>query len=210
MAAGDVAYFEKLFPKFFLGALMAFDELRILAAASGNQANLTVLADPISDLTSISGYAKLFSELDNQPFWKIVDSSWNDYLSQHSNADGLLNFIVRILALAERTPTLTGGAVEQTTWEQAFTRILRDRGLLSDYIGYRRDSAAIHPSPYVRAIIAGRGMLSGHAGDLFVAICLLPRVKDPDVRAPTGATAFAEELDSESSASRQRGEDDET
>ena len=187
MAEGNVTYFEKLFPQFFQGALLAFEALR---GPQGDKASLPLMVDPISALTAISGYAKLFSELDNRPFWEVVEGAWSTYLDRHPDSSRAVNSMVALLGLKERSFTITGHAVEQTSWEQSFTKILRQRGILSDDFRFEEERQ-VHESIYIRAIAAGQRMLSGHAGDLFVAIYLMPRMTDTTIKPPHGVRSFA-------------------
>jgi hypothetical protein len=190
MAEGNVTYFQKLFPQFFQGALLAFEALR---GPQADKTSMTLMVDPISALTAISGYAKLFSEIDNRPFWEVVEGAWTSYLDRHPDSSRAVNSMVALLAFKERSFTITGHAVEQTSWEQSFTRILRQRGILSDDFGFEEERQ-VHESIYIRAIAAGQRMLSGHAGDLFVAIYLMPRMTDPTIKPPGGARSLATAL----------------
>jgi hypothetical protein len=194
MATGDVSYFENLFPKFFTGALLTFGDLQRAAVSDGDNTVLPLLADPISDLAAISGYAKFFSELDNRTFWPVVEFTWTRYLEEHENPDEAVNSIVR-LGYKERTLVTTPRALESIRLDQAFARILRERGLLSDYSGFSAQPANRHPSPYIRAAAVGREMDSNPGAGLFTAIFLQRRLKDTTIRLPHGAESYLRRLE---------------
>jgi hypothetical protein len=194
MTNGDVSYFEHLFPNFFTGALLTFEDLRKAAVFGGDKSVPPLLADPITDLAAISGYAKLFSELDNRAFWPIVESTWTHYLEKHPDPHGVVNTVVRLLKHKERSYITTPRSLESISWDQAFARILRERGLLSDYSGFDPEPVDRHPSPYIRAVAAGRGMDSNPGGGLFVAIFLKPRMTDLTIALPFEAESYLERL----------------
>ncbi len=154
---------------------------------------LTWSTSPLQDIVELSGYAKLFAELDAKPFYEVVERTWNAYLGSVADANGALKFITALLSYRLGAFRTAARDIERTTWQQSFERMLREREILFDEWDYHRRRQTTHPSRLIRAFTRG-GVRFAHASDVFLVEFVMPRLSEQAVKFPHTATHLAEDL----------------
>ncbi len=150
MADGNKELFGVVFPAFFQLALEANERLR--QKFFRDTRNIQLSIDPLADLMVLSGYAAVFSELDNKTFWELVEHCWNQYFALFAD-DGQKRRVIQLLCLAvEPTLRMTPRSVMRTRWKQMCEGVFAARGLVSerDFWHGARDRRVNHPSALVR------------------------------------------------------------
>ena len=88
MARGDEELFTKTFPPLFASSILANQKLREQLKDRDSRMMLAWSSGPIEDIVTLSGYAKLFSELDGKAFYEIVTKTWDTYLAGFEDPTG--------------------------------------------------------------------------------------------------------------------------
>ena len=194
MARGDEELFTKTFPPLFASSILANQKLREQLKDRDSRMMLAWSSGPIEDIVALSGYAKLFSELDGKQFYEIVTKTWDAYLAGFEDPTGPLKAVTAILEYRTGDFFMPARDLERTTWQQNFERLLRDRGILQDrYASFRRIEKPVHPSPLIQEV-ARAGMMMEHAADFFLVDYVMPRLKGTDITYPYTARNLATSL----------------
>ncbi len=182
MGSGNEELFQALFPAFFNLVLRANAKLR--QKFISDRRNIRLSVDPLVDLMAISGFAAVFSELDNKSFWKLVEQTWNRYLGLYQDSDGRRQLIELLCAAVEPDWRITPRSVMRTRWQQMFGRILVTRGIFREETFWDGGRSTVnHPSLLVRVFCRSR-YLSTEAHDVFLAVYLFKRPESAGVEKP--------------------------
>ena len=193
MERGEDESFAKLFPPLFAASIAANQRLREELKDKDARTMLAWSTTPVQDIVELSGYAKLFSELDSKPFYDIVGKTWNTYLDTAGDASAVLKFITALLEYRVGSFFTAARDIERTTWQQSFERLLRDRGLLHDYWDYDRSPKTTHSSKLIQEFVKG-GVRIGSASDVFLVDFVMPRLAGQEVKFPYTAKHLADAL----------------
>ena len=194
MEKGDLELFEGLFPSAFSASLVANQRLQTEFKGKDLRVALTWSTTPVQDIVELSGYAKLFSELDGKPFYDVVDRTWQNYLTSVKDAPATLAFVAAVLTYRTHSFGMAARDVERTAWQQSFGRLLRRRGLIDEHWGAARSPIPSHPSKLIREFTRGGSIGLEHASDVFLVDFVMPRVTGQSVEFPYTARNFAEAL----------------
>lgn len=199
MVQGNEQLFEKIFPLFFVSALNAFDRLRRELSNADGRTQLIWSSESIDDLLELSGYAIIYSELDDKSFWKVAKKQWDEYLAlpdrgnRIESLSAIVDFRESIFAIKPRDITRTG-------WQQILGAVFRERGLIEEDFGstsYNPKSGNLHPSAIVRAA-ARRGLVLFYTGtDVFLAVYIHTLPDASSFSFPKRSESFSEALDDE-------------
>lgn len=180
----DFERFKSIFPSVFVGSIVAFNTTRDDTKGWLEQSQIIFSSEPLTDLIEISGYAKLYSELYQNPeLWNLCKFVWEKYLSQ-DESDQIVRLIVSSTAYRKGLLMIMPKGVLRTNWEIAFRSKLLECGLITEdeILRYRDRSETVdHPSKLIRVIIQ-RGILPVHPEDIFFITYLKhhPRARDID------------------------------
>src|SRR5437899_313909 len=156
MADGREELFRVVFPAFFKLALEGNERLRQKFLSDARNIQLSI--EPLADLMALSGYAAVFSKLDNKNFWELVEYCWNQYFALFAE-DSQKRRVIQLLCLAvEPTLRIAPRSVMRTRWQQMCEGVFVARGLASERDFWRgaRDSEPKHPSALVRIFSRSR------------------------------------------------------
>lgn len=160
----DTERFKKIFPAVFLGALSAHDSTRKNVQGWAQDSQIIFSSEPLEDLLSLSGFAKLYSELyENAELWETCENAWNNYLD-NTNAKDVIGFLVETAKYRDSKFMIMPKAMLRSNWDINFRRKLVEMNLISDPLEdhlSRRDRSINHTSPIIRVI--------GRYGDLLPA-----------------------------------------
>jgi hypothetical protein len=169
----DAEYFQAIFGPYFIGVLTIVDRVRPQVAEWWPQTAGPWIAAPIIDLLTISGYARVFSELHgNDAFWDATRTFWDRWLAEN---DERLRVIDAMVFIERDTFAIQPRAILRTQWE------MRLRGTLEALP--RRESTSPwhegridHASPLVRALSPLHGLFVSYTAlDVFTALYLQER-----------------------------------
>jgi hypothetical protein len=189
MAAKNEGLFEIVFPAFFNLVLRANEKLR--QKFLGYIRNIRLIMDPLEDLMAVSGFAAVYSELDNTNFWKLVERYWNNYFSLFSDNNRKRQLIELLCAVVEPDWRITPRSVMRTRWQQMFRRVLHARGILQERAFWDDHRSAIkHPSQLVRVFCRSEYLFSKPV-DVFLALYIFKRPETAGIKKP-GAVEYLE------------------
>ncbi len=177
----DATEFVFLFPYFFDAAIRAFDRLKkeeeLRDETTENK--LVFGTEPIVDLMDLSGYARIYSELHQNPgIWATCEKKWDEYLSGLSDVGGTLSFYVTTFYYRESLGKLIPRDVLRSNWEIDLNSELRKRKLIDDhrYPHHGIDDEVLgHPSAFIRAFCFGKYEPHYSAVDMFFLTYLKQR-----------------------------------
>ena len=181
----DSERFSRLFPPVFFGSLAAFDRTRRETTAWAVESQMLYSTEPLEDLLTLSGYAKLYSELyQNQGIWKACEGMWNRYLGEETTR-GMIGLIAAAAIYRENQFVLMPKAAIRANWERQFSVKLQELGLIRDVFSEHilgSPPEALHASPIIRVAGVHGDMMSIKARDLFFVTYLSnhPAAKDFD------------------------------
>jgi hypothetical protein len=173
LAGGKPALFRSLFPQFFLLALRAYERVGKELHKFPQETQLVIAADVLSELTEISGYALVWSELDGGDAWQVVRSTWDGYLNARPDVKSTAEFIIGMLDLRESIFRMSTSDIRRTSWHQDFERRMQARGLGGGLL--RQETIRAEPTSLVARTFLRHGIMSGSAAVAFLAEYLLQR-----------------------------------
>jgi hypothetical protein len=190
MRRGDESLFKQLFTPLFVSCILANQKLREQLKERDARTMLVLSSGPVEDIIALSGYAKLFSELNGKDYYSLVAKTWDAYLADFSEPKNPLKAIVALLEYRTVDFSVPARDLERTGWQQNFERLLREQGLLTDGFSRYESSRARHSSTIIRAITRG-GMIMEHASDVFLVDYVMPKLAGEQVRFPYTARHLA-------------------
>jgi len=195
MRRGDELLFKQLFPPLFVSCILANQKLREQLKERDARTMLVLSSGPVEDIVALSGYAKLFSELDGKDYYSQVAKTWDAYLVDFPEPKNPLKAIVALLEYRMGDFSMPARDLERTGWQQNFERLLRERGLITHGLSRYGSSRARHSSRIIRAITRGGMMIMEHASDVFLVDYVMPKLFGEQMTFPYTARHLAEELE---------------
>jgi hypothetical protein len=185
--------FRRLFPAFFLMALMASDKLREKLLAQAPR-NLSISGEPLVDLLELSGYAAVLSKVHNVQFFEVVEKCWKKYFDELPD-DAKRTQIIELLCLVtEPTGHLRNRDILRMRWKRASENLLHERGVLPDQFSpydWHERREPLHPDPLVRAFASGVGLFTD-AHSVFLSVHVFRRPEAASVEKPRRVEDFDE------------------
>lgn len=174
---------KKILPAVFDGSLSAYDMMREKVKNwSQEDSKIIFSTESLENFFEISGYAKLYSELYQNPeLWNIVQQLWDIYLKA-VDAKQVIKFIAGISAYRDTQFTIMPQANLRTNWKMSFERKMREQGFPMfpdreryDYVNGRRKRPN-HSSALIRIIVRWGGLIGmASVRDVFFATYLSSR-----------------------------------
>ncbi|MEI6420498.1 MAG: hypothetical protein WCO30_02580, partial [bacterium] len=174
----DPIRLKAIFSVVFATSLSAFNMTRVKVKNwSEDQSKIIYSTEPLINLYELSGFAKLYSELYQNPeLWDVAQSPWDTYL-------GGIDAVQEITRIAAITNYRRGifmimpQATLRTNWQLRFSHKMREQGLAVfpdsrsyDYVNGREDPA--HASAIIRAITRSGGLSLSTGQTVFFATYL--------------------------------------
>jgi hypothetical protein len=194
MSRGNEDLFGKLFPSLFASGILANQKLRQQFKDREPRTMIALSSGPLEDIIALSGYAKLFTELDGKAFYTFVTRTWDVYLASFESPKNPLMAITALLEYRTGDFFMPARDLERTGWQQNFERLLRDRKILQEHqSGYDAPREPAHPSKLIQEISRG-GILMEHASDVFLVDYVMPKLAGEKITFPYTARNLAEAL----------------
>lgn len=170
---------KKIFPAVFDASFAAFDRLREKVKDwSQIDSKIVFLSEPLENLFEISGYAKLYSELYQNPeLWNVTERLWNIYF-ESVDAKQVIQFIAAMSSYRDSLFMIMPQATLRSNWQIAFENKLREHGIpvfpdSRSYDSVNRRRQPTHSSPIIRVLERSGGLrLMASARDIFFATYL--------------------------------------
>jgi len=184
----DPDQFREIFPPLFFSAIQAYERLRKHPKLQ-QQESITLIGfstEPIMDLLDISGYAKIYSELHQNPaLWDQCTAIWDKFFSSLPDSKEMVKAIIAIDYVRRFSLRLFSRDVLRTNWQMQFENRLRQLDLIDDFASRGRSwdehQVIKHPSPFIRALCLGRHEPMISAVDVFLLIYLRARSEAADL-----------------------------
>lgn len=173
LARNDPDYFRAVFGPYFFGILTVADRIRPQVAQWWPQTAGSWMAAPIIDLLTISGYARIFSELnDDSAAWNVTRGLWDAWFEQEPER---LQIIDAMISIERSTFALQPRAVLRTQWEMRLQQTLQ--ALPRREASSPWDEGPVdHTSALIRALSPHDGLFMSYRPlDVFVALYLQER-----------------------------------
>ena len=169
---------------------------------------IALSSGPIEDIVALSGYAKLFSELDGKSFWEVVTKTWDTYLADFDDPTAPLKLITALMNYRIRDFFMPARDLERTGWQQNFQRLLRERGILRErYSSYDREAPPAHKSKLIQEISRG-GTLMERSSDVFLVEYVMLRLAGQEIEFPYTARNLARAMSRNASAGEGENRDE--
>jgi hypothetical protein len=164
--------FASLYRHYFIGALSVFDRLRGQLADRHPMASLPWLAQPITDLLTLSGYALIFAEFYGKPdLWRPVKEAWDNYLNSEHGENGM-QIVAALVAAREGSFAIAPRDLVRS-WDGRFGAKVSELPRTASAHTFGEGSAQ-HESPLIVQLGRGGYSISGRLGlDVFIARYLL-------------------------------------
>jgi hypothetical protein len=155
MISGDEKRFSAMFPSIFGTTLLAFEKLLQKLASSPQK--MRVSAAPLLDLLALSGYAAVFSALDNKTFRSVVADQWDTYFTKIGDPNSSKHIITLLAAITEPDGRTAPNDTLRMRWKRAVETVFRNRNIVrnrrEDY--FSTPPVAKHSSPLIRVFAHG-------------------------------------------------------
>lgn len=155
---GDVELFKDLFPAFFASAHAA--KIRLFTETEDTQhqpSRTMVLSEPIADLLTLSGLARLYSELLVNDAWGVVVGEWNRYFTEVKLPELEALVFAAINQERKSIPLLGQWEGVRHGWKARLLSKLREMDLLNAYPNVTGFALPLkkHSSTTINAAISG-------------------------------------------------------
>ena len=180
----DQNKFSMLFPLLFFGAIVASENLRTELSDRDVEVIVSIMSEPLLDLLNLSGYAKIYSELYNEPkLWQDCSSVWDAYFKKQENKKPLLEKLIGLQEYRKSKFQIFPRDTLRTNWDLMLQRKLREMNLIDDMLGSspRRDQKNKHTSALIRALCHGR-YIHTSADEVFILTYLLKQPEAVDIK----------------------------
>ncbi|HEX6292947.1 MAG TPA: hypothetical protein VFZ66_27435 [Herpetosiphonaceae bacterium] len=183
LVSNDPDTFANIFPLYFNGTLIMHDRLRKKTKDWPARNQLSASSAPLVDLAELSGYAKFYSELHQNPtLWTTCQTVWDSYF-QREDSEALLETWVFILDGFRNMSLIPHRALLRQKWEMQVNAMLRSLPRKPFHINsYRLIEQYVeiidHPSQLVRVMgSVYRDMIPSiyNGLDIFVTLYLQQR-----------------------------------
>jgi hypothetical protein len=178
LATGNEKLFEKLFTIFFHAGCTAHDQLMGSLKVADLQTKIGFAVQPLIDIAEISGFAYLFSELNEKSFRAVVDTVWDRYLTAQADKETAAANMSLRLSFEPTFMMMFPRDHIRYAWEQDFNNRLMSRAILQSPFVYVRAGGhkpqPNHPSKIIR-IIAGYMAHYYKPRDVFLAEYFMKR-----------------------------------
>ena len=204
--------FAVLFPPLFIGALMAFENLREDLKDREVEVLISIASEPLLDILNMSGYAKIYSELyEEQAVWDVCSTVWDNYFKDRKDKKELLQKFIGLQEFRKGQFKIFPRDYLRTNWETTLRVKLEEMNIIDDRMGfspeYRRRNIIDHKSPFIRALCRGRYFHHVSAPDIFILTYLL---KQPEAQGIEfkDYSQLNDAIDRETQKDKQEGKDE--
>lgn len=172
----DPERFANLFTSVFFGSIAASERTRRQTDGWAKESQMMFSSEPIEDLLSLSGYARLYADLhENTALWKVCESVWDRYL-EGDNAKNTLELLAATASYRDAQFGLMPKAILRINWERRFNATLQEMNLVRDpYAEHtfgKQTPGTVHPSPIIRIAGIHGEIMSINARDVFLVTYL--------------------------------------
>lgn len=156
---------NKILPIVFDASLTAFDKIRAKVQNWAQEdVKIVYSTESLINLLEISGYARLYSELYQNPIlWKVTQTLWDDYLGA-IDAHQFIQFLNTMVRYRDNLFMIMPQDNLRTGWKMSFENKLREYGfpIFPDSESYNflnNRQQPVHESALIRIIIMWGGLM---------------------------------------------------
>lgn len=178
--------FKNLFPLLFMASFSAYEKLRTKATDLLQQYAIAIVLEPLIDIMELSGYAKIYSELyDNPGIWDECVRVWNIHFDENKDSKNAVQHLIDLYKYKKKLFGLTPRDIIRTKWKIGLLNTLSEMQLIYDPfssgIPWKEDVTVKHKSPFIRALCRGRYEPHISGTEVFIISYLLKRPESKDV-----------------------------
>ena len=166
----DAERFKRIFPAIFLGALATHDVTRKEVQGWTQDGQIICSTESLEDLLNVSGFAKLYAELYQNPdLWNICETVWGKYL-EHTDARDFITFLTTLAQYRDNKFVIMPKATLRANWDIQFRQKLEEMGFTVDPLEERlfgQERVVNHISPLIRVVGRRSDLLPVDARDIF-------------------------------------------
>lgn len=195
MLNGRVELFETLFPAFFELVWVASKRMGSSYEHSGGNVRSIYVTEPIAELFDLSGFALIFSELNEKPFWDRVVNVWDHWIMANEDPVGTCRYLSGVARYRDSLLMITPRFEMRSQWRTELLDELRQRGLIDDkfFEPFSRRTRSSHRSAVIECISRQR-FSNSEAHVFFLAEYLYARKELAGEAMPRSVRSLIEEL----------------
>lgn len=182
---------RRIFPTVFAASLAAYAIVRERVQNWDQEESKIIYAtEPLVNLFEISGYAKLYADLHENPaLWNPIETTWNAYFSAAGaeEASKAMQLFAAIVTYRDSVFKIMPREDLRSNWQIRFGHKMEERGLPGFPVGGDRrhdQEAPTHPSALIRVIARWGGLMAFSARAVFFVIYLSVQPAAEDVEFP--------------------------
>ena len=182
----DDERFRKIFPVLFQASLNAYDAARKQTDGWTQDSQIIFSSEPLEDLLTLCGYAKIYSELfNNEKLWRICEHAWDIYLKS-VDAKEMIRLLFALFSYRDSKFVIMPRATFRTHWGMRLHQKMLEMKLTTDLSATPRYSPKCinHPSPLIRVIGSRGDLMSPEPRQIFIVTFLAKHPAASDLDAP--------------------------
>ena len=166
---------KPMFAKLLLAAMFAKERLSgEYENPSDSIAQFKISFDPVLDLMVLSGYAKLFSEMnDNALLFNFVVEAWGKTLKAMKIELDSTEWLVKCYQILRSDYRQTKAFARRFHWERQFHDLLREKEYITDNFNYHQEPKSVPPTPFLKVLCSGGHEPHEEMADVFLTALIL-------------------------------------
>lgn len=170
MAEGDEELFAGIFRPLLVACIKFTQQLSSQIHSADTESQMVFVTEPIADLIDLSGYARIYADLDGKDYWDVARSAWDTYLATLNDPEAVLEYFAATVVLREGVFGIPPFQTIRTRWRLDLENRLRDRGLLSEDMLVESSpmNRDVHASPLIRALVGRSWTLRSDPANVFL------------------------------------------
>jgi|GEM_PF-1648424 len=169
---GDVERFRRVFPRVLVGTLASRENIIKDVEGWLPESQIIMITEPLEDILTLSGMAKIYSELYDDPtIWNACTKAWDGFLS----ADGVdpkmtIEMLSKAMEYRDADHTITPRDGLRSNWEIRLRNQLEKKEI---EVGLRSNPFSstppppVHLSPLIRIVARNLAMMKSEARTVF-------------------------------------------
>lgn len=164
-----------MFAKLILAAMFARQRLTSEYENHNDSiAQFKISFDPVLDLMHLSGYAKLFSELNsNVELFQFIVEAWKKTLAAMKIEMELIEWLLKCYQITKSDYRQTKAFARRFHWERQFNDLLREKGFITDDLHYHQDPSHVPSTPFLKVLCDGGDESHQDMAEVFLTALLL-------------------------------------
>lgn len=167
-----------MFAKLILAAMFARQRLSTeYENPNDSIAQFKISFDPVLDLMFLSGYAKLFSEMNNNAeLFKFIVEAWQKTLAAMKIEMDPIEWLLKCYQITKSDFRQTKAFARRFHWERQFNELLREKGFITDDFHYHQRPSSVPSTPFLKVLCDGGHEPHEDMAEVFLTALLLESI----------------------------------